>query len=297
MTKDLGTSVYNRLKKHSQATGRPFQEVLLYYAMERFLARLSQSKDKENLILKGALLLHVISPGISRATRDIDFLGRFENDIESVADRLRSICAIALEDGVRFDEKSLTAARIKEDADYEGVRITFRGHIATARIPMQLDIGFGDAITPAPEKADYPSLLKEDSFQLKMYPQETVVAEKLEAMVKLDMVNSRMKDFFDLWFLAQGFEFDGCTLQTAIGATFKRRGTELPPIPVGLTNDFWSHPQKITQWRAFLKRLNVAAPTELADAGGAIAEFLLPVVHALTGDTAFKKSWSGKKWV
>lgn len=294
--KNLGASVYDQLTKLSKASSRPFQELLLYYAMERFLARLAKSKSKNELILKGALMLHVLSPDLARATRDIDFLGSFKNDLDEAAERVRQICSVEIEDGILFELEKINVVRIKEDADYEGVRVSFYAKIGSARIPIQLDMGFGDAVTPAAFVGAYPQLLNEDTFSLKMYPRETIVAEKLEAMVKLDMINSRMKDFFDIWFLSRSFEFDGGTLQKAIQATFKRRGTDLVEIPMGLTETFWVNAQKLTQWRAFRKRLNVFAPEQLADVGIEISKFLFPVLMSIKLKNEFKKTWSEAQW-
>mgnify|MGYP001574061277 CR=1 FL=1 len=294
--KNVGASVYDKLAKVAKNSKRPFQEVLLYYVMERFLARLSQSNERDDFILNGALMLHVLNPGLSRATRDIDFLGKFKNDLDHAEGRIRQICTIELDDGVVFDPKSIKATKIKEDAEYEGVRVEFYGKIASARVPMQIDIGFGDAVTPDPKSTQYPQILEGESFALKMYPPETVISEKFEAMVKLDMINSRMKDFFDIWFLSRSFEFSGRQLQIAIESTLMRRETDLPELPVALTDVFWSNRQKVTQWTAFRSRLNIAAPETLVDVGQEVADFLLPPLGAIREKTEFSMDWSAGHW-
>lgn len=210
MTPDLGASVRQRLLNQARAQARPFQELLQYFAMERFLYRLSQSRHAQSFILKGALLLTAWQSPLSRATRDIDLLGRTSNELAHIRALFAQLCELESEaDGIEFDAKSVKVARIKEDADYEGVRVHFRAVLARARIPMQIDIGFGDVVNPGVIEIVYPTLLEFSPPVLRAYPRETVVAEKLEALTALEMLNTRMKDFFDLWALSRMYGFDG----------------------------------------------------------------------------------------
>jgi len=248
--KNKGISAYNRLRDLATTTKRNFQELLMYYAMERVLYRLSKSKYADRFVLKGALLLHSLDPSLARSTKDIDLLGRFDNSLDQIASIFREICNIKTEDGLQLDEATIETLKIKEDAEYEGGRVSFIGHLGSARIPIQIDIGFGDAVNPPPTEIEFPTLLNDPAPRLKGYPKETVVAEKLQALVQLQMLNSRIKDFYDLWFLLSHLEFDGASLQKAIIETFKRRKTELELEPVGLSESFAKDATKQAQWKA-----------------------------------------------
>ncbi len=226
---NVAASVHQRLLNIARETGRPFNEVLQYFAMERLLYRLSCSGHRDSFVLKGALLFRAWDVPDSRAPRDIDFLAFLDNSPEHLAAIFREVCTIAGDDGLVFDPDSVEARKIKEDADYEGVRVRFRGLLGKARITMQIDTGFGDKVHPDVVQADYPTLLKLPAPSLRMYPPETVVAEKVEAMVHLGSLNSRMKDFYDVWRLSRQFEFDKSVLAEAIAQTFNHRGTELVP--------------------------------------------------------------------
>ena len=199
MTKNIARSVRARLSAKGKTLGRPFLELLQYYGLERFLYRISQTPYCERFILKGALMLHVWGAPGARPTRDIDLLGFIDNNLETLAGIMRETCRVKVdEDGLRFDDTTVSAQRIKEGADYAGVRVKFVGFLENARIPMQIDIGFGDIVYPRPKPQDYPSLLDFPAPRLGMYPREAVIAEKFEAMVYLGSVNSRLKDFFDV---------------------------------------------------------------------------------------------------
>ena len=199
MSENVAASVRARLANQARAGGRPFQEILQYYGLERFLYRLSKSEYRERFILKGALMLRVWDAPMTRPTRDIDFLGYTENSIDSLENMIRAICALEVEDdGLDFDPQGVKGERIKEDADYSGVRIKFSGLLEWAKIPMQLDIAFDDVVYPTIDESAYPSLLSYPAPILRMYPRETVVAEKFQAMVYLGTINSRMKDFYDI---------------------------------------------------------------------------------------------------
>lgn len=253
--RDLGASVRQRLLNRSRLENRPFQELLQYFAMERFLYRLSQSNFADRFVLKGALLLTAWRAPMSRPTIDIDLAGRTSNELDHIHALLVEVCTAKTEpDGIEFAANSVRVSRIREDADYEGVRGQFHATVAKARTPMRVDIGFGDVITPEPVEVDYPTLLDFPAPILRGYPRETVVSEKIEALATLGLLNSRLKDYYDIALLARTYPFSGTDLVRAIAATFRHRGTEIDSEPVGLSDAFASDPARQTQWRAFLRR-------------------------------------------
>ncbi len=250
---NLAHSVHDRLLVLANERGRPFNELLQYYAMERFLYRLANSPARQSFVLKGALLLaaHAVLP--FRPTRDIDLLGSFDNSEAKVRELMETICRQDVpDDGLRFDSAALTTARIKEDADYPGVRAQFIGYLGRARITMQVDIGFGDAMTPPPCEIDYPVLLDQPAPRLRAYSVETAAAEKLQAMVYLGELNSRMKDFFDVWMLYHRDELAHDGLRAALRSTFARRKTAIILDPICFTPAFADAKQK--DWRAFIRK-------------------------------------------
>ena len=280
--RNIGASVRARLLDRARAERSDFQILLTRYALERLLYRLSVSPHRDRFILKGAMLFVTWVADPFRPTRDLDLLGYGDNDAETIAETFRSICTQPVaDDGVTFDVAALTAAPIREEMDYDGVRICTTARIAGARISIQVDIGFGDAITPAAIEIDYPTLLDAPAPHLRAYPVETVVAEKFEALVTLGMANSRLKDFYDLWVISRTFELRRAVLIEAVHRTFERRGTVLPSdTPVGLTDEFaeaWA-----TQWRAFLGRDRMAAaPDAFAATVADLRAFLMPLVVGL----------------
>lgn len=293
MNKDMAASVRQRLTNKAKARNQPFQEILQYFAMERFLYRLAQSKQANQFTLKGALMFTAWGGPTSRPTKDIDLLARMDNDVESVVAVMREVCQQKVEDdGLTFDVESVKGAVIKEDADYSGVRITFLAKLQNARVPMQIDIGFGDVVTPASEKTNYPVLLDFAAPQLQGYPRETVVAEKFEAMTKLGMLNSRMKDFYDIWLLSRQFNFEGTTLATAIQRTFANRSTIIVDQATALTATFGSDAAKQVQWQAFLKKTHLHdVPTVLQEVINSLESFLIPVAKTAISKTDFVQHW------
>jgi hypothetical protein len=236
---NLAASVQARLQNHARATKRPFQELLQYYAMERFLYRLSTTPHRARFVLKGALMLHVWDAPLARATKDLDFLGRLDNSLENLQRVVRGVCtADVVPDGMVFDPATVKTERIKEDAHYEGVRVRFAGLLGKARVAMQIDVGFGDVVTPGAQDITYPALLDFPAPALSGYPRETVIAEKFHAMVYLRTLNSRMKDFYDVWLLARQFAFDGSVLAKAVAATFANRDTAIDVEPIAFTPEF-----------------------------------------------------------
>jgi len=297
--KNLDASVHARLQNQARATKRPFQEVLQYYAMERFLYRLSKTPYRARFVLKGALMLHVWDAPLARATKDLDFLGRLDNSLENLERVVREVCAADVEpDGMVFDPASVKAERIKEDTEYEGVRVRFVGLLGKARVAMQIDVGFGDVVTPGAETITYPALLDFPAPELSGYPRETVVAEKFQAMVYLRTLNSRMKDFYDVWLLASQYAFDGALLSKAIAATFTNRETAIDVAPIAFTPDFTEQPSTLVQWTAFRNKLpNTQCPAKLSETASFLAAFLLPIARACAAGETFNQVWApGGPW-
>ena len=298
--KNVPASVRARLAEVARTRGDEFQLVLTRYAIERFLYRLSVSPHADGFVLKGAMLFQLWAAEPHRATRDVDLLGSGESSVERLAEIVRAVCSLAVpEDGLDFDAAAVSADRIKEDQEYEGVRVTCPVRLGQARITVQIDVGFGDAITPPPTRMDYPTILDYPAPALKAYPRETVVAEKFQAMVALGMANSRMKDFFDLWVLSRDFAFDGATLVKAIAATFRRRRSAPPAEPpLALTGEFGTDPTKVKQWEAFVRRGKFKAETaKLAEVVAFLETFLMPPSRAAASGGAFTAIWRpGGSW-
>ncbi|MCG8421350.1 MAG: nucleotidyl transferase AbiEii/AbiGii toxin family protein [Proteobacteria bacterium] len=297
---NMAASVRARLLQRAKADGRPFSELLQYYAMERFLYRLSRSEYADRFILKGALMLSLWGGPLTRATKDIDLLGRTTSTVDELVDAVRSCLQIDVdEDGLRFEPQSVLGEAIRLAARYHGVRVRFRAQLGTARISLQVDVGFGDVITPGAQPIEYPTLLDFEAPRLLGTTPETTIAEKFEAMVILDMANTRMKDFLDLWMLAQRLPLSGEVLQRAIDATFRRRRTTLPESdPVALTPAFHSVPAKKSQWRAYARKAGIQGSVPALDeAIVQIHSFVMPVVRALVAGTPFQDMWPpGGPW-
>jgi hypothetical protein len=297
--KDIVASIHQRLVNVAKQTGRPFNDLVMYFAIERFLYRLSQSRYGDRVILKGGLLLRVWDTPVTRVTRDIDLLAKLSNDPGQVREVVRGVCDVVVEeDGLVFDADTVTTARIAEDADYEGVRATFRGWFGKMPLAMQVDFGFSDVITPAPVPIAYPSVLDHPPARLLAHNRETSIAEKFEAMTKLGEINSRMRDFFDVWVLSQNFPFEGPVLADAIRSTFARRGMEVEPEPACFTDRFAHAPTKAAQWKAFLKTSRVdQAPAEFAEVVARVREFLQPVARAVASRRPHESKWEpGGPW-
>jgi hypothetical protein len=292
---NVAQSIHQRLLTRAQKEGRPFNELLQHYAIERFLYRLGQSNHAEKLLLKGALLLRVWQIPMARPTMDIDVLGRTTGTPEALTAILRECMVLKVEDdGMQYDPESLVTEAITLDADYQGWRIRFRATLGNARVTMQVDVGIGDVVYPSPIWIDYPVLLDQPAPHLLAYAPENAIAEKYQAMVELDMANSRMKDFHDVWTLACNLEFDGERISEAIRRTFERRKTELPKVmPTAFMPDFYEDKIKLTQWRAFLnKGLVTEEEVLLAEVAKVLRDFLLPPTDALVSERVFKMRWS-----
>jgi predicted nucleotidyltransferase component of viral defense system len=292
--KNAAASVKQRLLNLSMKTGEDFQLLLTRYAVERLLFRLAVSEHANSFVLKGAMLFALWTGEMHRPTRDVDLLGFGENSNERLTNVFRALCVgDAGDDGLVFDPDTVSVEPIREEDAYGGRRVTFVATLAQARVTLQVDIGFGDVITPAAEAVEYPTLLGTESPKLRAYPKETVVAEKVEAMVKLGLANSRMKDFYDLLVLARTFSFDGTRVRDAIAATFLRRGTAVPAAPpVALTQALAMDDAKQKQWNAFVRRSGLAKTAgELAEVVIELSAFVLPPLLAAGAANKFDARW------
>jgi predicted nucleotidyltransferase component of viral defense system len=253
---NVAASIRARLLNIAKAQGVDFNQVLVRFALERILYRLTQSQHADRFVLKGALLFTLWYDMPHRATRDADLLGFGASDLTSIAETFRDIAAVAVDDGITFDPASVTVEETRKEAGYGGVRVIITGELAKARCKTQIDVGFGDAVTPAPVDSIYPVLLIElPAPRLRAYPTYTVVAEKLHAIAVLGMTNSRLKDYFDLSVLLERETLDADLLAQAINATFERRGISRPDaVPIGLTDEFAHDSSRQSLWLAFLKK-------------------------------------------
>lgn len=256
MSRNLPASIRARLKQHADATRQDFNLTLTHFGLERFLYRLSISRHADNYLLKGALLFSLWYDQPQRPTRDADLLGFGSDDLPTTAAVFKEICEIECDDGIVFDPASVKAEEIRKEAGYGGIRVYLQATLDGARIALQVDIGFGDAVTPGPEAISYPVLIHHlPGPQLRAYPKYSVVAEKFHAICLFGMANTRMKDYFDLRVLLAGNDLDPNELRSAIEATFTRRKLDLPEaLPAGLSDAFATDPTKQRQWAAFLKK-------------------------------------------
>jgi predicted nucleotidyltransferase component of viral defense system len=295
--RNIAASVRQRLLNASRTRREDFQVTLTRYALERLLYRLSKSTHRDQFVIKGAMLFSAWNEVPHRPTRDLDLLSFGASDISRLEEMFREIVNTNVEpDGLEFFAESVRGVRIKEDQEYEGVRLSIQARLEQARLSLQIDVGFGDAVTPAPEEIEYPTLLADSPVpRLRAYSRYSVVAEKFQAMVMLGIANTRMKDFFDVWTLARSFDFDGRVLCQAMKVTFKRRETEVPSTaPLALTQEFYGDRTKQSQWGAFLKRSQLAAQsTTLDEVATVLRDFLLPPASAVVeGKPTFDARWT-----
>jgi len=297
---NVAASVRARLLKVSKERREDFTLTLMNYAAERFLYRLAQSSYRDRFVLKGAMLFAVRVGEQYRATRDLDLLGLGEASEAAVATAIRAIATTSVhDDGVAFDVDGLEVNLIREDNVYGGIRSVMQARLAEARIHVQIDVGFGDAITPAATDLQFPTLLADmPSPNVLAYPTETIVAEKVETMVHLGLSNSRLKDFTDLAIAARRTAFDGTTLVAAIRATFRRRGTALPETEVGgLSEQFVQDARAQANWKAYVRREGLPDFESLAELREELRAFLSrPIEHARTGETFVAKWTPGGPW-
>lgn len=292
--KNIAASVHQRLLNKARESSRPFNEILQHFAIERFIYRLSKSPHADKFVLKGALMLSAWTGFMSRPTMDIDLLGKIENSIDLVVAVFKDTCEMEVEnDGIVFHQNTVTATRITEDADYKGVRVLLRGSLGTIRLFLQIDIGFGDVIIPKPSRVKYPVLLDFPPPELDGYTMESTVAEKFQAMVKLDLLNSRMKDFYDIWFLSGMFDFKGETLIEAIEKTFAKRKTPLITEPSILNPTFMKDDTKQAQWLGFINKAKLSdAPASFENVTAGLKIFLQPVVASIINRQPFQLFWA-----
>jgi predicted nucleotidyltransferase component of viral defense system len=269
----------------SRGSKGDFNLTLVKYALERYLYRISVSPHRDRFLLKGALLFSLWYDTPRRPTRDADFLGLDPYAPDEMVALFQEICGIACDDGMKFLPETVRAVEIREDKRYGGIRVTLIGKLGTARCTVQVDVGYGDAVTPDAKLASFPTILEDHpSPLLLVYPKETVIAEKIEAIVSLGMANSRMKDYYDLYVLLNEGSLNRDAVPVAIGRTFARRKTSLPQaIPIGLSEEFIHNPTKAAQWNAFLSRNKLEAPT-LKEVGTSIREAIKPILKRL-GDS------------
>lgn len=279
--KNTPASVRQRLLDLSRARGTDYNALLTQYAIERFLYRLSRSKLADRFVLKGAMLFCVWSGELHRPTKDLDLLGQGDSTPDAVADAVRQVLATPVrDDGLTFDPHAVVAAEIREEQGYRGVRVKLVALLGNARIPTQIDVGFGDVITPEAGVQAFPTLLDMDAPEVRTYPPETAVAEKLEAAVALGMTNSRMKDYYDLLVIFRTCALADGVLAKAIAATFQRRQTALPDeVPPGLSDTFGADEAAQRLWREFLRRLRIEdAPNDFAQVVRSIQQRFWPVM-------------------
>ena len=293
--RNLAASIRQRLANLAMLQGRPSAEVQQYFAMERFLYRLAASSHRDRFVLKGAMLLVAWRLPVVRPTMDIDLLGKGLDQASDLIAIVKSLCRLEVDppDGLEFDESSVASEQITVDTRYVGARLRFRALLGTARIRMQVDIGFGDAVLGADQDLALPPLLDLPAPRLLCYSRESAIAEKLHAMFQHGRLNSRLKDYFDIGLLARSFSFDGVALANAIAATFKRRGTPLHAEPVGLAAEMAEEPGKQQQWAAFLRKIrNGANPVDFAELLAQLRRFLHPPLLALSAGQSFRGQWT-----
>ena len=293
--KNVVASVLARLRNLAKADGLSFNDVLQSYVIERFLARLAQSPQADSVLLKGALMLRVWGVPRARPTMDIDLLRRGTADQASLV-KLVEQCASIVDatDGVSFDASTIIAESIRDETEYVGTRIRLQARLDNVRQTVQIDFGLGDAVYPKASLVEYPVLLGRTPVKLMAYPVEASIAEKFQAMVELDLRNSRMKDFYDIWILSRTLSFDLHTLSHAIRATFERRQTPIPTVaPVGLTTEFFGDPNHQRQWAAFVKRIGAPELSlQFADITAGIESFLMPAAVMAAKGAGDAANWA-----
>lgn len=295
---NIAASVRQRLLNLSKDRKEDFNLILTRYAVERFLYRLSQSNHADKFVLKGAMLTAILIGEMHRPTRDLDLLGFGDPEAEAIRSIIREICLVEVaKDGLEYDADSVEIEEIRGNQEYPGQRVKINAKLGNVRINIQVDIGFGDAITPKAKFISYPVLLDFPAPRIRAYNKETQIAEKLQSMVFLGIANSRMKDFYDLFILSKTFSFDGNTLVKAIKATFERRDTQIPiDTPLALSDEFANDVDKNIQWKAFINRNNLE-DIDFPQLIKALRDFLLEPVQAAVVGKTFKPKWvKNKRW-
>ncbi|MCK4667020.1 nucleotidyl transferase AbiEii/AbiGii toxin family protein [Candidatus Dependentiae bacterium] len=292
--RNLPESIKSRLRNKAKESNRLYSEVLQYYCIERFLYRLSCSKYAKMFILKGALMFIVWEIPERRTTLDIDFLADYDNRVTAIEEVIKKVCLTSvIPDGLVFDPETVKGQSIREEMEYKGVRIKFLGLLERSRIPMQIDVGFGDVVYPKPKVINYPVILDFPEPNLKGYPVESMVTEKFEAMVKLGLLNSRMKDFYDIWILIHQFDFNGRQLVEALKKTFKCRNTAFPKTTPILAEEIYDEKSdRQTLWKAFLSKNDIThAPEKLCNIALEIEKFFIKPLNAIDKKLIFNEIW------
>ncbi len=297
MSSPVAQSVRDRLLNRKRETGEEYQVLLTRFALERLLYRLSQLPEADDFVLKGAFAFLVWEGTLGRQTRDIDLLGSGPPEADRLKEILLRACRVEVpDDGVEYENESLEVQRIREGVEYEGLRANLYARIGSARLRLQVDVGFGDAVQPPPKREVFPGLLDFPEPEIKTYSPEPVVAEKLHAMVRYGRANTRMKDFYDIWRISKTADLDGPLLTSAVQATFRRRETAIPQeVPVALTEKFAEEPGKERQWEAFSGQVggergsleSETLRTVISD----LRKFLLPVLRAAKGEAPPPGIW------
>jgi len=298
--KDIAASCRARLLNIARKHNIDFNRVLLTYFQQCFLERLANSKYKDKFILKGGLLFYGVESLVARPTKDIDLLGKgILNRPDKIVAAMREILAIKLSDGVTFFTQDIRSEVIAERKSYSGVRVFVPVELSKARQNLQIDVGFGDIIIPGPVEFDYPFLLKDEMIKIYAYSWSSVIAEKLEAIVSFSELSSRMKDYYDIYYLQKRFNFDGPELSEAITETFKRRNTDISDLKYIFSEDFARNEDKQKQWIAFLRKNNLSEPGEFSLVIKYLKSFLAPVVSAVIRQESFNRMWDfeKKQWI
>lgn len=293
-------SVKDRLKKQAVEDGRTMQDKLMTYGLERTIYRLSVSPYTERFTLKGGIFLYALFDGeYARATTDIDLLAQhIPNDAEEMKKVFREIFSIVCDDALRFDMETLEVINITEFKEYHGVRVSIMGYLDRTKIPVSIDIGFGDIICPERMKLKFPVMLDMEVPEIYAYSIYSVIAEKFEAFVSLGLANGRYKDFYDIYVLADQYNLDGTELQNAISETFKHRGTNFDDI-AAFENNFTEDALRKQRWKAFIRKKKALVKVDFEDTMALIKTLLMPIIDAIRTETAFEKNWSKetKSWV
>ena len=299
-SKNLASSLRDRLRNRARETGEDVPTLLQRYASERFLYRLGQSTQRSRYVLKGATLFALWGGSLYRATRDLDFTGYGPSDTAAVLAAFREIASVAVDDdGLRYDLDALVADPIREETEYGGLRLRFKAWLGETRIDLQIDVGFGNAIQPPAAEVDFPTLFGDPAPRIRAYPAEAVVAEKLHALVVLGERTTRLKDVYDLFVLASRFPFEGPRLEAAIRATFRQRRTAIDlATPTALAPRFYADGDRATQWRAYLDRNRLpGAPRDFDEAGERLRAFLGPLWTTLAAGEATVGTWNSEgRW-
>ncbi|MGY0691396.1 nucleotidyl transferase AbiEii/AbiGii toxin family protein [Virgibacillus sp. FSP13] len=287
---NIQASEEERLRKVAEQNGRDFDSIVLLYLQERLLQRLSVSEYRNKFLLKGALFLHTLIPFRTRPTKDMNFLaGQISNDVQSIKEAFVAVCAISSEDGVTFDETSITVKRYNEGVDDEGIRVMIPASLGNLEKELQLDVHFGDVVVPKPQDLQYPTMIGMTQPSLCAYSKESAVAEKFESVLRME-ADRRMKDFYDLYTLLTTENFDGRVLLEAVFETFQRRGTVLEKEHLVFSGSFAE--DNANQWTTYLGRIGLEENLEFRVVMNAISNFLFPIYQAIIEENEFFKTWN-----